>query len=339
MAWVELGLAVALMPVLVLIKMRRQRRHQKLQARRQALEEAVSAEDTAAALLHARQWPEEFLELTQEAVVSLRGRAHDQFWRLVTESGAIKILIRDLQGRQSVRTARALNILGCLADGPEWNRYFEASLGDPSAFVRAAARAGLLRLGSPKQGLRLFQGLADAPLWERILFFHHVGENHELTRTFLTASLGGDDVIRLRLALEFVRARGRYLDVEVPLALARHPDLETRIKFFKALPYLRFRGAVGVVLRDGLRDPDWRVRSMAAAAAAQLHETTVTEDLLRLCTVFSHASEAAYAGRALAAFGGASARQIEEILHHASPETRGIAAELIEEQRGRQVTA
>ncbi|MCX6596260.1 MAG: hypothetical protein NTV70_07820 [Acidobacteria bacterium] len=205
--------------------------------------------------------------------------------------------------------------------------------------MRAAARAGLLRLGSPEQGLRLFQDLGDAPLWERILFYHHVGENHELTRTFLTRALGGDDVIQLRLALEFVGALGRYLDVEVPLALAGHPDLEIRIKFFKALPYLRFRGPVGEALRGGLRDPDWRVRSMDAAAAAHLHETTVTEDLLRLCTVFSHASEAAYAGRALASFGGASARQIEAILHHASPETRGIAAELIEEQRGRRVTA
>ncbi|MCX6596261.1 MAG: hypothetical protein NTV70_07825 [Acidobacteria bacterium] len=87
MAWVELALALALIPVLVLIKIRRQKRNQKERARRRALEEAVSAEDHATALSHARQWPEEFLEVTQEAVVSLRGMARDQFWQLVTESG------------------------------------------------------------------------------------------------------------------------------------------------------------------------------------------------------------------------------------------------------------
>src|SRR5260370_34790947 len=90
---------------------------------------------------------------------------------------------------------------------------------------------------------------------------------------FLAKALASGEDERILVALEFVLTRQRLLLFPVPARLAQSRNPEIRIKFFRALPFLRLEESADSVLEPGLHDPDWRVRAPARACASLLGES------------------------------------------------------------------
>lgn len=106
------------------------------------------------------------------------------------------------------------------------------------------------------------------------------------------------------VALECILCRQRTVPVHADPRLIHSRNVEVRIKFFKALPYLHLEGDPFGLLATGLDDSDWRVRAMAAKACAHFRDPGLAGRLMDLIATGGHQSEVHHAARALAAIGG-----------------------------------
>src|SRR5207249_10513891 len=84
-------------------------------------------------------------------------------------------------------------------------------------------------------------------------------------------AISSQQVVMILTALDFVISRQRLRPITNTHHLAASPNLEVRIKYFKALPLFPADAeSTPSVLRSGLADSDWRVRAMAARACGLL---------------------------------------------------------------------
>jgi hypothetical protein len=131
-------------------------------------------------------------------------------------------------------------------------------------------------------------------------------------------------------ALEFVLSRQRIQPVGSATELAASPDLEVRIKFFKALPLLATVEDPASLAATGLADVDWRVRAMAARACGSLHLSSLTAALAARLSTSEHAAETGHIARALASLGGESLLRLRSFTNSDNDMTRAVTVEVLE---------
>ncbi len=330
--YLETAAALLLVPGLVWAKHMRLRKEEVSARRReQILGWLAPGGDVARARAAAGRWPEEFLSTLQRALSRLEGSEAGRLAELAVSSGLLPALLEDCVGAHPNRAVRALRILSEI-DDDRCRDAIRAAVSHDSPLVRAAAKRVILTRGSPAARFEVLSEMISAPLWERVVLYHAAASDMAVTAEFLTTALASTRDELILVALEMIHSSGRLIRCTVPARLAQSTNPEVRIKFFKALPFLEQDGYLGDVLRQGLRDPDWRVRAMAAQASARLHVPSLAEDLLRICTVFEHPAEAAHGARALAALGGEARLRLESLIGSGSPAGSSIAAEVIEAQ-------
>jgi hypothetical protein len=180
----------------------------------------------------------------------------------------------------------------------------------------------------------VLDGLCSLPFWERIILLQLVPADPTFDDYLAKALASGDDE-RILVVLEFVLTRQRLLLFPAPAGLARLRNVEVRIKFFRALPFLRLEEGYSV-LEAGLHDPDWRVRALAARACGYLRSEALAWRLLEMCASFEDPAEAGHAARALAALGGEEAlggkgwNRLQEVVAPGAGAGHRIAAEAME---------
>ena len=184
----------------------------------------------------------------------------------------------------------------------------------------------------------MLDSLCSLPFWERIILFQLAPADSTL-HDYLAKALASADDERILVALEFVLTRQRLLLFPVPAELAQSRNVEVRIKFFRALPFLRLEEGIDSVLEPGLRDPDWRVRALAARACGYLRAEALAWRLLEMCASFEDPAEAGHAARALAALGGEGWNRLQQVVPSGDGAGHRIAAEAMERRMlgGREV--
>ena len=260
-----------------------------------------------------RRWPRDFITVLSEAVHRVRGNALTQLQHLAWRPEVCSRAFHESSRRNPRRVAAAINILSQLPVAYAQKRII-ALAADPRNTVRLQARRMLIRYGSQRSQLDLLRKLATMASWERIQLVQQLSRNAAVAPAFLRESLTSHDNQTVLAALDLVLGLQRFFGVSCPAHLVDDPDLEIRIRFFKALPFLAAPGEAAPLIRRGLRDSDWRVRSMAARAAGVLRLRHLGDDLLAVCTASTHGAEAGHAARALAALGGESWDRLRRVI-------------------------
>ena len=133
-------------------------------------------------------------------------------------------------------------------------------------------------------------------------------------------------------ALEFVISRQRLLEVAETHPLASSPNIEIRIKYFKALPFFPINARTQSLLQSGLGDSDWRVRAMAARACGLLRVSNLAPQLLEVVKSSEISAEAGHAARALVTIGGEARRSLQALSSSGSEMVHRIITEVMERE-------
>ena len=180
---------------------------------------------------------------------------------------------------------------------------------------------------------KVLDHVGTLPFWQRLALYHYVPNDSELIHSYLEKTLASDDDDAILAAFEFVltRQKGFPLSEDLPALLFASRNIEVRIKLFKTLPFLCASESALPVLRRGLEDPDWRVRSMAARAAGILHATETKGLLLSLAAGSGSLVEVSHAARGLLQLGGDTALELEQLAVRCDPERAAVLAEILSE--------
>lgn len=316
--------------LLIVGKLVRVRWEKSRNARIRQLEELLAGTGSEQeALEAARQWPEEFLTVVNYALQSIRGSARLRVIRLLEASALYPKLLQQTVSRNPDRAIRAIALLGQL-NTPRARAAVAKALEHPAATIKQAARKAVMQ-GSDEQAQReLLDTFPQLPPWQRLIMFHFAPSEAALLPQFVADALQSENETRILIALELVLTRQRFFSCAVPMRLARAENPEIRIKFFKALRFLRLDHDVVKTLQLGLTDSDWRVRAMAAQACGQFRVANLAEHLLAMCRRFENPAEAAHAARALAALGGEGWLRLQEVANSETDVARQIATEAVE---------
>ena len=299
-------------------------------ARIHKLEELLSGSGSDSAVLEAaRKWPDEFLTVVHYSLQSIRGSARERVIALLEASALYPNLLKQTLSRNPDRAIRAISLLGKL-NTPAAHAAVYRGLEHPAETIKQAARKAIMQGSDAAAQRKLLDGFPNLPAWQRLLMLHFAPSDESLLPEFISEALQSGDGIRILIALEMVLTRQRLLTSPVSIDLAQAANPEIRIKFFKALRFLRLEGDVMKALRLGLIDPDWRVRAMAAQACGQFRAATLAERLLEMCRKFENPAEAAHAARALAALGGEGWLRLQEVANSKTDVARQIATEAVE---------
>ena len=300
------------------------------EARIRKLEQLLAATDSEReALTAAGKWPEEFLTVVNYTLQSIRGSARERVIRLLEATALYPSLLQQTLSRNPDRAIRAITLLGQL-ETPEARAAVNRALEHPAETIRQAARKVIMQGSDPDAQRRLFETFAKLPAWQRLVLYHFAPPETALLPQFVAKALQSVSETRILIALELVLTRQRFLPCALPMSLARAANPEIRIKFFKALRFLRLDGDLVRALQIGLADSDWRVRAMAAQACGQFRTANLAERLLAICRKFENPAEAAHAARALAALGGEGWLRLQEVANSETEIARQIATETVE---------
>ncbi|HYW46350.1 MAG TPA: HEAT repeat domain-containing protein [Bryobacteraceae bacterium] len=326
---VQIAIQAGLILGLVVSKDLRSRRDRARAARRRSLEELLARPDSSRETLEmAAEWPDDFLSVVENAMHALAGSARRRIAELLEASAPYRQLLIEAAGASPGPVIRAVNLLGRL-ENPGARAAVGRCLKHRAEAVRRAARKAIVIGGEEDARRQVLEGVCSLPFWERIILFQLVPADSML-HDFLAKGLASDDDERILVALEFVLTRQRLLLFPVPVKLAQSRNVEVRIKFFRALPFLRLEEEVDSVLEPGLHDPDWRVRALAARACGYLRAEALVWRLLEMCASFDDPAEAGHAARALAALGGEGWDRLQEVVASGRGTGHRIAAEVIE---------
>jgi HEAT repeat protein len=316
--------------LLITFKFLRVRWESRRGSRIRKLEELVAASDCGdEALKAARKWPEEFLTVANNTLQSIKGSARERVIRLLEASALYPSLLQQTLSRNPDRAIRAITLLGQL-ETPQSRAAVNRALEHPAEAIRQAARKVIMQGSDPEAQQRLFETFPQLPAWQRLVLYHFAPPEAALLPQFVTKALRSVNEMRILIALELVLTRQRFLPCALPISLARAANPEIRIKFFKALRFLRLESDLAKALQHGLGDSDWRVRAMAAQACGQLRTANLAERLLAMCRKFENPAEAAHAARALAALGGEGWLRLQEVANSETDIARQIATETVE---------
>jgi len=326
---VQIAIQAGLILGLVVSKDLRSRRDRARAARRRSLEELLARPDSSRETLEmAAEWPDDFLSVVENAMHALAGSARRRIAELLEASAPYRQLLIEAAGASPGPVIRAVNLLGRL-ENPGARAAVGRCLKHRAEAVRRAARKAIVIGGEEDARRQVLEGVCSLPFWERIILFQLVPADSML-HDFLAKGLASDDDERILVALDFVLTRQRLLLFPVPVKLAQSRNVEVRIKFFRALPFLRLEEEVDSVLEPGLHDPDWRVRALAARACGYLRAEALVWRLLEMCASFDDPAEAGHAARALAALGGEGWDRLQEVVASGRGTGHRIAAEVIE---------
>ena len=326
---VQILVQAALIGGLVVSKYWRTRREALRAARMRRLEDLLARPECSGALLEtAAQWPREFLPVVEHAMQTLAGPERRRIAGLLEASAPYRELLREAKTGGPGRVMSAISLLGRL-ETAEARAAVARALQHPAAAVRRVARKAIVTGATEEARRQVLDKLISLPFWERIILFQLVPADPALY-DFLAQSLASGDDERILVALEFVLTRQRLLPIRVPVDLARSRNPEVRIKFFRALPFLRLEESAGSVLEPGLHDNDWRVRALAARACGYLRAEALAGRLVEMCASFEDPAEAGHAARALSALGGAGWNRLQEVVARGSSAGHRIAVEVLE---------
>jgi hypothetical protein len=327
---VQTGILVALVLGLVVSKVVRTKWESVRSARIRRFEDLITQPDTESALLEtSRKYPNEFLSVIENSLHLLKGPVRNRLMDLLEASPAYQKVLEAAKARDPRRAIRAITLLGQL-DNVTARAAAYKGLDHPSDAVKLAARKAVLMGGEETAKRAVVEGIGKLPLWQRVLMFHLVPADSTLLAGFLSESLRCGDEEKILTAFELVLTQQRLLPIPVPSGLSASPNLEIRIKFFKALPFLYVDDDVRQVLQRGLDDSDWRVRAMAARACGQFRAAMFAPRLFEMCQSFADPSEARHAARALAALGGEAWLQLQRVGNSGTDVARQIATEAVE---------
>ena len=294
------------------------------------LEELLAVPDADATTLEAaRRWPDEFLSVVNYTLQSIRGSERMRVIRLLEASALYPSLLKQTLSRNPDRAIRAIALLGQL-DAPEARAAVARGLEHPAETIQQAARKAIMQGSDQEAQQKLLESFPQLPAWLRLIMFHFAPSDAALLPEFVAKALQSQNETRVLIALELVLTRQRFLPCALPMRLAQAANPELRIKFFKALRFLRLEGDLMKALQLGLADPDWRVRAMAAQACGQFRTAALAGRLLALCRRFENPAEAAHAARALAALGGEGWLRLQEVANSPTEIARQIATEAVE---------
>jgi len=330
---VQAGLQIVIVAGLIVTKHLRGLREAERARRMRVLEGLLSNPEQSAAVQEAaRRWPDEFLAAIQSALQALSGACQERVAALLERSPQFERLLAQAGHKDPGHAIRAIGMIGRLRNDKA-QATVQRALSHPAEAVRRAARKAIMIGGDGEARGMVLDSLCRLPFWERIILFHLAPDDDGLHK-FLTEALasGRDDLILV--ALEFLLTRERLMPVAVPAALAQSPNLEVRIKFFRALPFLPVWGDGEddpiELLGAGLRDTDWRVRAQAAKACGAVRAATLAPALIAMCGSFENPAEAGHAARALAALGGGAWNSLQNVAVQGEGAGSRIAAEVME---------
>jgi HEAT repeat protein len=327
---VQFGVLGSIGLLLIAGKFLRVRWESRRASRIRQLEELVAAPDSGDETRKAaRRWPEEFLTVVNYTLQSIRGSARERVIRLLEASALYPSLLQQTLSRNPDRAIRAITLLGQL-ETPQARAAVNRALEHPAETIRQAARKVIMQGSDPEAQQRLFETFPQLPAWQRLVLYHFAPPEAVLLPQFVAKALHSVNETRILIALELVLTRQRFLPCALPISLARAANPEIRIKFFKALRFLRLENDLVKALQLGLGDSDWRVRAMAAQACGQFRTANLAERLLAMCRKFENPAEAAHAARALAALGGEGWLRLQQVANSETDIARQIATETVE---------
>ncbi len=311
---------------------RRRLRQERLDALRDLVAQYAGGGQTEPPLLAAAQeWPLEFLDVVEDSLCALKGSARERVEHLLKKSEAFPALLDQADDRSPHRALKAISLLRRVND-LRCETAILGALSHPEALVQMAARIAVLRGDNKEAQWEILQDIPTLPFWQRLVLFHQVPSDSDILPRFLGRCFqSGQEELKLA-ALEFILSRQRFFPARDHHRLGSSPNLEIRIKYFKALPWLADGTETSSILRVGLSDPDWRVRAMAARACGQLQSTELAPVLLEVLKSALVPAEASHAARALAAFGGEARRELETLSSGGSEMAHRVISEAIEKE-------
>ncbi|HEY1242587.1 MAG TPA: HEAT repeat domain-containing protein [Bryobacteraceae bacterium] len=327
---VQLGFLALLLVLLLFGKYVRIKFEWRRATRIHALEELLAGEGPEKEIVAAaRRWPDEFLAVVYASLQIIRGSARERIVRLLETSELYPKVLAQTVSRNPHRAIRAVTLLGQL-DSPEARAAVYRALDHRAETIRQAARKVIMQGTDVEAQRKLVTRLPQLPAWQRLVMFHFAPADESLFTDFVNDALQSGNETRMLIALELVLTRQRFQTCQLPMDLARSRNPEIRIKFFRALRFLRLEGDTVKALQLGLGDPDWRVRAMAAQACGQFRAAMLAGRLLEMCRTFTNPAEAAHAARALAALGGEGWLRLREVANSKTDIARQIATEAVE---------
>lgn len=268
------------------------------------------------------------------ALRRLRGEARTEAERLFLASGLYERLAKDVLSRRSKRAMFAVTLVREV-DKDEAREAVRAALFHPAPIVRLAARVAVLKNGTEQAKRDVLEHVGSLPFWQRIALFHYVPNNSELIHNYLQHALesGHDETVLAALEFVLTRQKGFPMPPDLPLELQKSPNIEVRIKLFKTLPFLCDSSSASCVLKAGLEDPDWRVRSMAAKACGIIHAIETGDVLLQLARKSASPVEVAHAARAALTLRSDAALELEQLAVQSEPDKAAVITEILAEAR------
>jgi hypothetical protein len=289
---------------------------------------ALNNQPEAGLLGYAQHYRRDFLKVWEGSLTTLKGSARERVLALLPMTGLDRLLQAKVVGSDPGQAVWAISLLRELKQAGSLQTIEEA-LQHPAETVRASACFALAAHGTDIQQEKVFALLPALPFWQRIVLFQQIQDSPALEK-YLSLTFRSPDRTVVLAALEFVLSRQRIQSVGSATELAASPDLEVRIKFFKALPLLATAEDPASLAATGLADVDWRVRAMAARACGSLHLSSLTATLAARLSMSEQAAETGHIARALASLGGESLRRLRSFTNSDNDMTRAVTVEVLE---------
>ncbi len=304
---VQLALLLSMTVALVAAKhfqnIRSASRRKRLLEAEQVLTEFATGGPEAPLLVNARRFPDEFLSAIDRTLDWLRGNSRDRVVELFEKTGLFTRTLHDTVHPEPHRALRAILLLAKMPSARA-QQALGVAMEHPEPVVRMAALRSVVAIGSPEARVHVLDVLPKLGLWEKLVLFQSVPYNDPMLEQFLQRAIRSNQDDMILVALECILCRQRTVPVWADPGLMQSGNVEVRIKFFKALPYLHIDGDPLGLLATGLDDADWRVRAMAAKSCAHFRDPALSGRLMDLIASSSQQAEVHHAARALAAMGG-----------------------------------
>ncbi|MCX6621502.1 MAG: HEAT repeat domain-containing protein [Acidobacteria bacterium] len=276
----------------------------------------------------ARQNPDEATTVFTGAFRVLRGSSRLMVEEIFVSCGLYERLVDEAGSADPSRALLALTAVREV-DHPRGRQVLEKCLQHPVHMVQMAARVAALRNSDEELRWRVMYSIGKLPFWQRVVLFHQMPNDPDLLARFVAESLESQHDETVLTALELVMTRQRLIPARIPERILHSKNLELRVKLFKALPFLAGEGSTASLLRWGLADADWRVRSMAARACGSLRYPELAPVLERMAAESESQVEVGHAARALMAMGSGGQAHVQGLLEGADPVRRRILEETL----------
>lgn len=304
---VQLALLLFMTAALTAIKhiqnVRSAARRKRLLSAEQLLTEFATGGPGEPLLAQAERFPEEFLSAIDRTLDWLRGNSRTRVIELFEQTALFGRTLRDTAHPEPHRALRAILLLAKMPSETAQDA-LEAGMTHAEPVVRMAALRTVVAIGRPEARVQVLDVLPRLALWEKMVLFQSVPYNDPMLERFLQRAIRSSQDDMILVALECILCRQRTVPVWADPRLMESGNVEVRIKFFKALPYLHVDGDPFSLLATGLDDTDWRVRAMAAKSCSHFRDPALAGRLMDLIASGGHQAEVHHAARALAAVGG-----------------------------------